>query len=48
MDLVVSSASEEQLLQSLEFLLAKTSNFVQERRQSSYYPAAAYLKPLKQ
>ena len=41
MDLVVSSSSEEQLLQSLDFSLAKTANYVQERRLASFYPSGA-------
>ena len=41
MDLVVSSSSEEQLLQSLDFSLAKTANYVSERRLASFYPSGA-------
>ena len=40
MDLVISSG-EEQLLQSLDFSLAKTSSYVQERRLASFYPSGA-------
>lgn len=35
------SSGEEQLLQSLDFSLAKTANYVTERRLASFYPSGA-------